>query len=370
MKKNSGKEIPFMLYEDIKKQCLPPLPEAADATAWETTARPAIAELLQAREYGRMPEAPVSVTVTETRTVTKFAAGSAVLTYYTLEAAIHGGGVCRFPFYAAVPKREEKVPAFVFLNFRPAVFDDYLPAEEIMDRGYAVFGIHYEDVSTDDGDFTTGIAPVLCPDRTAPDAPGKLMLWAWAASRVMDHIATRGDIDTARVAVIGHSRLGKTALLAGAYDRRFTYVISNDSGCCGAAPEGGRTEKSENRAFITRTFPFWFCPAFVSDIKEGKEIPFDQHYLLSLIPPRALLVGSAEEDLWAAPTAEFLGTYATAEIYRLYGKPGLITPDAYPKAPCDLSEGGAAYHVRHGVHYLSRRDWLSYMDYIDRHKRI
>lgn len=327
------------------------------------TRRADIRRLLENEEYGVLPPKPDHFAVTKVSDYPPFCRGSATLTHYTAEVTMDGQ-VFSFPFYAAVPKREKPVPAFVFINFRSQVPDFYCPLEEVMDRGYAVVGFCYLDIAGDDGNFRSKCARYLSKNRNASNAPGKIMMWAWAAMRLMDFIETQPEIDAANVAVIGHSRLGKTALVAGAFDERFRYVISNDSGCSGAAVTRGK--EGESIAAIIDHFPYWFCPQYKKYYGDAFALPFDQHYLLSLVAPRHLMIGSAEEDLWADPVSEFLCLYATKEVYRLYGSEGLVTADEIPKADCALGEGDALYQVRHGVHYFSRADWLAYMAYMDR----
>lgn len=180
----------------------------------------------------------------------------------------------------------------------------------------------------------------------------------------MDYIKTLPEIDSENVAVIGHSRLGKTALLAGAVDERFRYVISNDSGCSGAALFRGKTGERIER--ITRLFPYWFCPEFKAYTGKDEEIPFDQNYLLGLIAPRFLCVGSSAEDANADPESELLCTAAANEAYALYGLRGLVyDKNSMPSAPADYSDGEIHYHLRAGTHFLSRRDWASYMNFIE-----
>lgn len=319
--------------------------------------------ILEEYAYGQMPKAPDHIEFSKTGEEQNPCAGKARLFYMKADIRM-GEAEFSFPFFAAIPTRcQAPMPALVYIRFWKPFSDRYLPLEELIDRGYAVFSFTHTDVSTDDGDFTTGIAPYLC-DRTKQNAPGKIALWAWAAMRVMDYVQTRDDIDLSHVAVIGHSRLGKTALLAGGYDERFRYVVSNDSGCMGASFTRGKIGESYEK--IADAFPFWFCPRFVAETDRCTELPYDQHFLLALTPPRSLLVGSAEDDTWADPAGEFLCLYKMNELYALYGMRGLITSDAVPTAPYVSDHAGdASYHLRHGRHFMSREDFNVYLDFID-----
>jgi len=356
--------------ERFAKQSFPPLrtAEGQPITTKEehTAAKAYLKHVLEEYAYGQMPKAPDRISFSVVDEEQSPCAGKARLFHMKADILMEDKEFS-FPFFAAIPTRcTAPMPALVYIRFWKPYCDKYLPLEEIIDRGYAVFSFTYTDVSTDDGDFTTGIAPYLC-DRTRPNAPGKIALWAWAAMRVMDHVETRDDIDQKNVAVVGHSRLGKTALLAGGYDERFRYVVSNDSGCMGTSFTRGKIGESYER--IAEVFPFWFCPRFVTEAAHANGIPYDQHFLLALTPPRTLLIGSAEEDTWADPAGEFLCLHKMNELYRLYGMRGLVTPDELPCAPYVSDHSGdASYHVRHGLHFMSREDFNVYLDYIDQRR--
>ena len=324
--------------------------------------REEIQKLLMNEQFGTIPPKPDHMYSEVTSIDESFCAGFAPLRHIKLTFELDGE-TFSFPIAAVIPKSDKKLPAFVHINFRNAVPDKYMLSEEIADEGFAVFSICYGDVSSDNGDFKNGIAKNLVKSRRKGNAPGKIALWAWAAMRVMDYIETLDEIDTENVAVVGHSRLGKTALLAGGFDERFKYVISNDSGCCGAAIERGKV--GETYKVITDVFPYWFCPSFVKKAGEGKEFSFDQNYLLALSVPRTIIIGSAEEDLWADPASEFLCLASVNDAYKIYGKQGLVHNDEIPTPVTLLKDGDSCYHIRHGKHYLSRKDWRAYMTIIN-----
>ena len=324
---------------------------------------PEIKDLLMREEYGVMPPKPDSFSVAPVPGKYTNFAGKADHKGFTLTAQVYGKEVS-FYFTSVIPtKVEGKIPAFVNIAFNRA--PNYRqPTEEIIDRGYAVFTLCYEDCTTDNGDFTNGVASVLCPDRNAPDATGKIAMWSWCISRVIDYIYTLDNIDLNKIAVIGHSRLGKTTLLTAAFDERVKYACVNDSGTSGDALSRGTV--GETVYDITSRFPYWFCPNYFKYANNEDSLPFDQHYLLSLVAPRALLCGTAKEDQWADPVSELLALTLTDEVYALYGMPGLVHPDTGPEAPFKLQNGSCSFHTRLGTHCLSREDWNTYMDFIDK----
>ncbi len=327
--------------------------------------KPEIKKLLAEEEYGYIPERPDRIEVEDLPIdyhEERFAGGAARLGRHKL-TAYFGDVSTNFVFYSAIPTAHSgKMPIFVNINFGDEIPHKYQPTEEITDNGCAVFTIYYEDVSSDNGDFENGCAKLLCKDRSHPHAPGKIAIWAWSVMRVIDYIETLDIYDPDAIAVIGHSRLGKTTLLTAAYDERVKFACANNSGCSGDAITRGKV--GERISDITKNFPFWFCPNYSKYAGREEELPFDQHYLLALIAPRHILVGTAEEDTWADPDSEYLALALTDEVYKLYGSTGLIHTDSMPECPTRLAEGDAYYHKRAGVHYLARKDWLSYIEYI------
>ena len=322
-----------------------------------------IKALLQEHIYGKIPERPEHLRVEIISINNNFCAGKAPHTRLSFTVTVCGKEFS-FPVSAVIPRDKKNLPAFISLNFKSEVPNEYLPSEEIADRGYAVFSFCYKDITSDDDNFSNGIAKLLSPTRRTLTSPGKIAMWAWAAMRVMDYVETLDFIDLSSVAVIGHSRLGKTALLAAAFDERFSYAISNNSGCAGAAITRGK--RGEHILEITNRFPYWFAKRYAKYAADESTLPLDQHFLLAAIAPRKILVGSADEDEWAGPESEFLSAYLVSEVFeKVYGIKGLMHGGDIPKAMSVLSGGSVYYHLRHGMHYLSREDWNLYMDYVD-----
>ncbi|MBO5271002.1 MAG: acetylxylan esterase, partial [Clostridia bacterium] len=334
--------------------------EAVTSANWEAR-REELLSVLDREIYGTAPAAPVSVRVTAVPNKKKYGdcAGKAVISDLTLSFDTDRGEFT-FPAVEVLPKGEGKVPVFVFLNFSSDVPHKYFPVEEIVDSGCAVVRIYYNDITKDEDDgFSSGLAAMYDRER---DTWGKIRMWAFAASRVMDYLETTDYADLQRVAVVGHSRLGKTALVAGAYDPRFALACSNDSGCSGAAITRGK--KGERVKQITSRFPHWFCEKYRDYTEKEDEMPFEQHFLVGAIAPRRVAIGSAIEDEWACPVSEYLCAVAASPAWELFGKRGCVHPDRLPEVGDCFAEGNVSYHLRAGTHYLSRADWAVYWDLI------
>lgn len=341
---------------------------------WEIYRRTELLELFREHVYGREPSASAYRVSFEAGPEEQAMEGRAVRKKANVVIS-NGTASLNIRVLMFTPvSPSEPVPALLLINNRGAdhmdpervVRSPFWPAESMVSRGYAAIVFDVEDVDPDfDDGFLNGVHGLLDArdESRPPDAWGTIAAWAFGASRVMDYLETEPRIDSRRVAVVGHSRGGKTALWAGATDTRFAMVVTNNSGSTGAAIARGKT--GETIAVINRNFPHWFAPNYHAYKDREHELPVDQHMLLSLIAPRTLYVSSATDDHWADPASEFMGAMLAGRAYRLYGLSGLGV-DRFPEPESPIFGEGVAYHLRSGEHDMTEYDWNNFMDMADR----
>lgn len=330
----------------------------------------------QSQVYGQFPDydpAQTRVEVTESRTLLS----GHDMQNWTITVPLPGGD---FSFRAEryVPANATApAPAFLFVNrddwtlahVKAADIDGYYPLQAILDRGFAVVNVDVQQAAEDsDAGFrseTAGMRPLLGQNPDAADRLGALGIWAFTAMRVMDAIQRDPRIQADQVGVIGLSRLGKTALLSGAFDPRFALTVSVNSGCGGAAL--AKDSRGEQIADITKSFPHWFAPNYATYADDPSHLAFDQDALLALVAPRLLYVTSSEDDAWADPASEFrCAKFASAVYSSEYGLDALTVDESAVQTGTPYHEGSVAYHRRSGGHGLKRIDWDWVMDFAEK----
>jgi hypothetical protein len=242
--------------------------------------------------------------------------------------------------------------------------------EQSIDRGYAVATAYYGDIFPDKPDFNDGVFPQFFtpqPGQKSPGAvaPGAIAMWAWGLHRMVDYLVTVPELDKSRIAVTGHSRLGKTALLAAAFDERIALAIPHQAGCGGTGPSRSKNPKAESVQRINTSFPHWFDDNFKQFNEANDRIPFDQHCLVALCAPRPVLYTNGVLDQWANPDGQFEMLKAASPVYRLCGAEGLGAAEM--PALGKLVDSPLGYYIRTGPHVSDPDYWKTFLDYADKY---
>jgi hypothetical protein len=248
--------------------------------------------------------------------------------------------------------------------------------EQTIDRGYALASFYSGDVVPDDRELAEAALKQFRTPGGAERGPADtatIMAWSWGFSRMLDYLLTVPEIDGKRIAVVGHSRNGKTALVAGAFDERIALVIPSQAGCGGSAPDRVAPELSAPQAngrpavetlpVINKAFPHWFSGNFKSFNEAIPKLPFDQHALIALCAPRPVLLSNATEDKWANPPGQFEMLRAADPVYRLFNT-GSLGAEKMPEVG-QLLDSRLGYYIREGKHSMTTPDWKVWCDYAD-----
>lgn len=369
---------------------------------WENVRRPELLALFAENVYGKTPiqKQPLQFEITS---VDKNALGGKA-TRKEVTVFFSKDKKKRMNLLLYLPNSSQKpVPVFLGLNFAgnqiinsdPAITitTNWIPAwkdqgivdnhateasrgsssrrwevEYLIEQGYGLATIFYGDLQIDRADsFSEGVAPLFYKNGQTTPSPnewGAIGIWGWGLSRALDYLETDKQVNAKKVAVVGHSRLGKAALWAGAQDKRFALVISNDSGEGGAAIT--RRKYGETITKINTNFPHWFAGNYKQYNDREEALPVDYHQLLALIAPRPLYVASASLDQWADPKGEYLSAYHAGPAYALYGLKGLADSEP-PAVSQPVGNGAVGYHIREGKHDILLYDWQQYVNFANRH---
>ncbi|HKK76682.1 MAG TPA: hypothetical protein VJ953_16515 [Saprospiraceae bacterium] len=370
----------------------------ATTADWESTVRPELLRLFTEQVYGQMPEA-ISALDFEVFDEEVALDGRAIRKQVRLRFSRNGQSH-EVSLLIYLPAAAEKpVPLFLGLNFygnhtihadpNIAISEAWVPnnnrfcisgnradevsrgvrsyrwpVERLLARGYGLATVYCGDIDPDfDDGFENGVHSLFQGDEAEKAKWSTISAWAWGLSGAMNYLEEDAQVDGQRVAVIGHSRLGKAALWAGATDERFALVVSNDSGCGGAALS--RRRFGETLKDINGNFPHWFCDNFKQYNGREDDLPVDQHQLLALVAPRPLYVASAQQDEWADPRGEYLSLYHAAAVYQLYEHEAVLNRMS-PAVNTPVYAAQLGYHIRTGTHDITRYDWERYMDFADR----
>ncbi|MDT7828198.1 acetylxylan esterase [Pricia sp. S334] len=367
-----------------------------DTSGWENTRRPELYHFFEEQVYGKVPGKLDSLSFEVVEGSTEALGGKAIRKQIEVDMFKNGKSLS-FHILLYLPNNGKASPIFLGYNFygNHTITDDSnviisnawamdnedfgisdntltkasrgvrthrWAIEKIIDGGFGLATIYYGEVDPDKNDFSDGLHRLFYEEgQTNPKADewGSIAAWAFGMSRALDYLETDSDVDAHRVISFGHSRLGKAALWAGASDQRFAAVISNNSGCGGAALSKRKFGETVGR--INARFPHWFSDTFTAYNDNEEALAIDQHGLLAQIAPRPLYVASAEDDQWADPRGEYLSAHYVTPVYQLYGKKGL----ARTKMPQTGSpvHHTVAYHIRTGKHDVTEYDWEQYISW-------
>lgn len=369
---------------------------------WNKERRPELKALFQHYMYGQLPDV-TKVSAKVERTDRKALGGKATLKEITL--SFGPPGTPPINLLLVVPNaRKGPAPVFVGMNFcgnhalladpairlptawmyanRKGVKDnratdagrgsevDTWALEQSVDRGYAVATFYSGDVDPDQKEVRAGVQPHLRKAglmKPGPHEGASIAVWAWGIHRAVDYLVTDKDVDAGRIAVVGHSRLGKTALVAAAFDERIALAIPHQAGCGGSGPSRTKNPKAETVKRINTSFPHWFCDNFKAFNDQVEKLPFDQHCLVALCAPRPVLFTNAQDDQWANPDGQFDVLKAADPVYRLLGASGLKAKEMPEEGK--LSDGTLGYFLRAGKHSTTKDDWKVFLAFADKHLR-
>ena len=366
-------------------------------TQWYRDRRPELKDLFAHYMYGAIPPKPDQVRVTRAEEYHNFLDGKATLKLLSLSTG--PAGAPSIDLLLVIPNQRTKPsPVFLAMNFcgnhtltadprvplaktwlmnscpgckdgaateaaRGSQAKDW-PLEEIVNRGYALAAFYSGDIDSDRGDVSSGVYQWLAagdPGRNNPTNRGTIAAWAWGFQRCVDYLVTDKALDTNRIAAVGHSRNGKTALLAAAYDERISIAFPHQAGCGGSAPSRGKI--GESVKVINDHFPHWFNGEFKKFNGAPERLPFDQNALVALCAPRPVLFSAAQEDQWANPAGQFQVLQAADPVYRFLGVEGLAATEMPPQGKLVKSRVG--YYLREGKHSMTAGDWTVFMDFAE-----
>jgi hypothetical protein len=342
-------------------------------STWEKNRRPEILKLFEDNVYGEMPKDYDSIKFTVTNDVANAMNGKARLKEVAISVWRKNKKVDIHLTLFIPNHAKNPVPAFLLINNRDKkntdaardTLSEFWPAEMVIDSGYAIAAFHVSDAAPDDKvNYVNGVLQLYPEQIGAANGMKAIGAWAWAAGRVMDYFEKDKNIDTKRVAIVGHSRGGKAALWTGAQDQRFALVFANCSGNTGAALS--RRKFGETIKRINDNFPHWFADNYKKYNDNEAALPVDQHMLIALMAPRPVYTTSASKDLWADPLGSYLSLKNAEKVYALYGKTSRL-PAAPPAINTPVIHSYIGYHNREGIHNLTLFDWSNFVRFANYH---
>ncbi len=337
------------------------------AAAWAKR-RQEILRLYETEIFGRIPSNTPKVTWKVVERDTEAREGAAVVKR-VIGRVGEGETAPEVKLTVYTPaKVKTAIPLILLVNFgggaKPPVPTEPPVAEEILARGWGYATVGYNDIQPDRADtFNQGvIGRTLAAGQTQPAANewGTISAWAWGVSRIIDYFESDKAIDAKRIAVFGHSRLGKTVLWASALDPRIAVTFSSCAGEMGSAL--ARRDWGETVDDMAQNFPWQFSGNFQKWAGRWHDMPVDAHMLIALSAPRGVFVTGGTTDQWADPVGEFLSLVAAGPVYKLSGKKDLGVT-ALPALDTPLTAGNLGYHYHTGGHTATPADWKAFLEF-------
>lgn len=353
------------------------------AEQWFKQRRPEIIKLYETEIYGRVPGRVPKVTFSLAENDPNAFEGAAVRKHMIGHFGDSPDAPMINVFLYLPTRAKAPVPVLLHLTFsridpgnasapstklgRPRPLETG-PLTNILARGYGYATVRYTEFEGDSATNNISLARklALAPDQSkpAPDEWGTISVWAWGASRVLDYLQTDPAVDAKRVAIIGHSRLGKTALWAGAHDPRFALVYSSCAGEMGSAL--ARRDYGETVDDMAANFPWQFAGNFQRYAGHWNDMPVDAHMLIALSAPRPVFITGGTQDQWADPRGEFLAEVAAGPVYRLLGLEDLGETEG-PPLDHPLINGSLGFLYRTGGHAILPTDWQAFLGFAERY---
>ena len=356
-----------MLKEELIRRALPALPEAKEE----------MVDIFTHEVFGELPSVDFTVSMSEPTVINAYFANrtvahSEVVMTVTANGRSHSFYIDRLLHTDGKPR-----PTVIATLFERMGKYRGFATEEMSEQDVNFLSVYHKEITSDDGDFSNGLAPVILPNGQDTDTTcGKIGVWAWANMRVLDYALTLPETDPKNIVIAGHSRLGKTALYTGMMDERFRFVYSNASGCTGATLARGNTgfdrpkrtyEGGELVEDIVRVFPYWFCKNYHKYAETSIPEGFDQHFLLASIAPRCVFVASCHSDDWADPKGEQLCALAASEAWERMGLAGLVDgAERYLDPKEERIDGHVGYCKSNTYHYFTRHNWASFLRFMQK----
>jgi hypothetical protein len=365
---------------------------------WVAERRPELQALFLHYEYGAIPPKPEHLGFKVQATYPDYLGGQASLKLITIRTGPTNAP--RIDLLLVVPNgRTRPAPVFLAMNFagnhaltadpRVPLSHSWMsgsakgcsnnvatdaarglqaadwPLAEIVRRGYAVASFYSGDVDSDRASVSDGVYAWLAGGDAARNNPtnrGTIAAWAWGFHRCVDYLVKDADLDSRRIAALGHSRNGKATLLAAAFDERIAIAFPHQAGCGGTSPARGTV--GETVKAINARFPHWFNGAFKEFGDAPERLPFDHNCLVALCAPRPVLFSCATGDQWSNPAGQFEVLRAADSVYRFLGERGIAAPQRPPVG--QLVGDRLGYYIREGKHSMGPADWAVFLDFADK----